>query len=266
MREVVNYLMRSGVEWIMALGTTGEFNMLSLEEKVKVVSEVVEVARGKVIAGINENSTYHSLKLARSYVDVGASELITIPPLYHRTDDMGMIKFFESLHRADVPLYLYNIPSLVGYEFPANVLHKLVEEGVLNGMKFTTSDLVSFLRLTKIAKDANPKFKSLMGEDRLIVDAMARGADGTVAGTGNVAAELVVEAVKLTKENKLREALTIQQKITELADAVTSGDYPVALKAAMKYRGINGGVARSPLHGSPEVEGRVYYVLKSLGL
>ncbi|BBD72303.1 dihydrodipicolinate synthase family protein [Sulfodiicoccus acidiphilus] len=264
--EVTRYLLREGIEWIMALGTTGEFNMLSEEEKVLVVRTVVEHGKGKVIAGINENSSYNAAKLAKQYADVGASELITIPPLYHRTDELGIVKFYESIAKVGLPVYVYNIPSLVGYEFPPTALHKLVEEGVVSGMKYTTSDLVAFLRLTAYAKEANSSFNSLMGEDRLIVDAIARGADGTVAGSGNVAPELVVQAVRLTRDGNLREALKIQEKLTTLVEAIMEGDYPALLKAAMRYRGVSGGKCRSPLHSTPESEGRVYTVMKSMGL
>ncbi len=66
LQQLLDFLTRSGIKDFWVLGTSGEFNMLSQDERILIVSKIREITKGKIYAGINENSLKNSLILAKN--------------------------------------------------------------------------------------------------------------------------------------------------------------------------------------------------------
>ncbi|HXX73142.1 MAG TPA: dihydrodipicolinate synthase family protein, partial [Candidatus Acidoferrales bacterium] len=141
LRRHTRFLLSSGVNGIMPLGTTGEFSLLSREERKAVVETVAETVSGKipVIAGVSESGTQNTVALASDAADAGADLLIATGPYYYKTDDEGLYVHYQAiLDAVDLPLMVYNIPSWVGYNIPPLTVRRLVREnlGRIVGVKF----------------------------------------------------------------------------------------------------------------------------------
>lgn len=61
----LNFLERNGVKWIFALGSTGEFNMLSLSEKQEFIRKLREITKLKIVINVSENSLKNTLSLGK---------------------------------------------------------------------------------------------------------------------------------------------------------------------------------------------------------
>lgn len=266
LEKLISFNLSKGVEGFWVLGTTGEFNMLSIEEKKMVAKKVVEVAKGKVLLGINENSLYNSIKLARYYVDLGADGIFSIPPLYHRTTSKGLIQYYTELSKFGVSTYVYNIPALVGYNIPLDILTKLTSEGIIQGMKYSTSDFESLITYFKALKEVNKDIQILTGNDKFTMISFMYGIDGVVSAIGNFAPEIISQIYKNVKEGKYDEALKYQMILDKLVDATSLADYPSGIKVALRYRGFNVGSVRKPLEENITAESTIYHVLKELNL
>lgn len=263
LKNYLDFLKRNGIQTVFALGTTGEFNMLSMEEKEKFIKALRLSTNLKIIINVTENSTLNALKLAKLAVEVGADGIASLPPIYHKPSEKGIIGYFESLSKFGIPLYLYNYDGRAYIEL--DLVRRLVSEGIIDGVKLTTEKLPLLQRYVELKQEGNP-FYVTIGNDELISYAVMSGADGAVSATANVAPELVLKLFKLLKEGNSKEALEVQRAVTTLTRAISDGDYPAGVKVALKYRGIYAGTVRKPLEEKMEQNSVIYATLKELNL
>lgn len=259
----INFLKRNGIRTFFVLGSTGEFNMLSLDEKILFIKKITELSKN-VIVNVTENSLHNAVKLTKTAIDYGAEEIVSLPPIYHKPSEKGIIQYFESLSKFGVSLNLYYYPSNT-YEISESIIVTLVKEGIIQGMKYTTNDLISFKRMLKL-KNINKEFSLLIGNDELIFDSIIAGGDGVVSAVANIAPELVTKEFEALQKGNVNEALKIQKEIDKINEVLMVGDYPATLKTGLKYRGIYVGKVRSPLQESMEGNSLIYGVLKEIGL
>lgn len=227
LQQLLDFLIKKGIKDFWVLGTSGEFNMLSQDERILVVSKIREMVKGKIYVGVNENSTRNSLILAKKYYDLGVDYIFSVPPIYHKPSEKGLISYFSELRNAiDLPLFIYNIPSFTGYNVPLHIIEKLAREYVLDGMKYSTTDFVSFLKYLKALKGVNKNFKVFIGEDRMILSALILDTDGAVSGISNLVPELVTNLFLEFDRGNIQRAIEIQRILNKLVDVVSLGDYP----------------------------------------
>ncbi|AWR94612.1 dihydrodipicolinate synthase family protein [Acidianus brierleyi] len=266
LKSVMEFDKNRGVSSFWVLGTSGEFNMLSLDEKISVVKTARESVNSKILAGINENSLKNSDILLKNFVDFGVDGVFSIPPLYHKPNDKGIIQFYENLSKPGLPVYIYNIPSYVGYNISLDILTKLVDDGIIDGMKYTTSDMDSFIKYTMVLKEMNKDFNMLIGSDTLVLPALMYGADGAVSGIANFAPEIISSIYTKYKEGDFKEAYKYQLVAIKLNNAVSLSDYPTGIKIALRYRGLYVGKSRSPLQENISAEASIYDTMKEFNL
>ncbi|BFH72645.1 dihydrodipicolinate synthase family protein [Sulfurisphaera javensis] len=259
----IQFLKRNGIEYFFVLGTTGEFNMLTLEEKIQFLKKLSNITKNAIV-NVTENSLYNALKLAKTTLDLGFQELASLPPLYHKPSEKGIIKYYEELSKFGLPLNMYYYPQN-SYSISQNVIETLVEEGIIQGIKYTTNDLVSFKNLLSL-KEINKEFNLLIGNDELILDSFLVGGDGVISAVANIAPEIVIKEYELLKNGNISEAIKIQKIIDRINKAIQIGDYPATLKNGLKYRGIYVGRVRSPLQESVDGNSLIYGILKEIGL
>ncbi|MEW9491962.1 MAG: dihydrodipicolinate synthase family protein [Candidatus Aramenus sulfurataquae] len=266
LRNVIEFNEKRGISSFWVLGTTGEFNMLSQQEKISVVRAAREFTKGKIYAGVNENSLSNSYVLLKEYVNIGVDAVFSVPPIYHKPGKKGLIDYYEALSKPGISVYVYNIPSYVGYSIDLETLEKLVSEGIISGMKYTTSDLDSLITYTLKLKEVDKNFKVFIGSDTLILPALMYGGDGAVSGIANFAPEIISNIFSKYNEGNYKEALKYQLMAVKLNEAIKLSDYPSGIKIALRYRGLFVGRTRAPLEENITAESAIYNVLKELNL
>ncbi|MEM0128712.1 MAG: dihydrodipicolinate synthase family protein [Thermoplasmata archaeon] len=249
---------KGGADRLFVLGSLGEFPLLTREERREVVARTVAMARGSapVWAGTGAPSTAEAIALSRDAESAGAEALVVVPPYYLHPAPGAIERYYRAIRRAvSVPLYAYNIPSLVGYPLDPSLVGRLGRDGVLAGIKDTSESLASvetFLR-------AGPEgFEVMPGDDALAAPAIARGAAGAVMGLANVLPRLGRAIVAAAHRGDGAEVVRLQELIEALAFVVAGGPFPSAGKfLASRVRGVRVGY-RSPCDPlSPEEERRV---------
>src|SRR6202049_5236486 len=84
-QRVQKALLQDGVHGLGLMGTVGEGNSLSAEEKRRVLGAAVEVSEGKVpvIAGVSEFTTAAAVRFARDAERIGAAGLMVLPAMVY---------------------------------------------------------------------------------------------------------------------------------------------------------------------------------------
>src|SRR3954470_23040490 len=114
LREQVEFQIAAGTHCLCPVGTTVESPTISHEEHERVISEVVQTARGriKVMAGTGSNSTAEALRLTKWAAKEGADAALLVAPYYNKPTQEGFYLHFKAVAEAvEIPICVYNIPG-----------------------------------------------------------------------------------------------------------------------------------------------------------
>lgn len=240
---LLDYLGHRGVEGVLALGSTGEFASLTMEERRSVLTEVFASKGGmKVIAGCGASALPEVVELIRLAQKRGAVAVLVPPPFYFRTATPdGLERFFsEVLTVAELPVILYHVPALTGIPLDRKMIERLTRFETLWGIKDTGGKIQDTVRYL-----SHPPARVLLGSDTLLHVGLKAGIQGAISACANILPELVSSIVRLYREGKDVEPL--QKKLTETREALRSLPYHAALKRWLHLDGVQTGGVRAPL-------------------
>jgi 4-hydroxy-tetrahydrodipicolinate synthase len=266
-RDLVNRLIESGVDGLFPLGTTGEFALLTPEERNQVVETVVDEVNGRlpIIAGISDPSTGNIVKFASDARDAGVDGVITTTPFYYGTTQEGIYRHFRLLaSRIDLPLILYNIPEWTHTFAIPRVVGRLAREGLIAGLKYTEYNL---LRLLEFIVEVKGRIPVLNGSDAMTFTNLEFGGSGAIMGVSNLAPELSSRLFDEFSRGNLKGARELQLQLLPYIQAMGVGQFPAGLKEAMNLSGYRVGGTRDPVPPLLPAEKRmVKAILASVGV
>jgi 1-pyrroline-4-hydroxy-2-carboxylate deaminase len=189
------WMVEAGCTGIVALGSLGEVATLSATEKLDVLRTLAKALAGRVplVAGIAALSTDEACGLAREAAHIGCEGLMVLPPYVYSTDWREMRAHVSAVIEAtDSPCMLYNNPIAYRTDFrPEHVAELAQAHGNLVAVKESSADI---RRIAAIRHRLGSRLHILVGVDDLIVEGIAAGATGWVAGLANA---MPVESVRL---------------------------------------------------------------------
>ncbi len=181
----VQWLLGNGCTGIIALGSLGEAATLTFAEKEAVLRNLVSAANGAPVVGaISALSTDEAVALARAAEQAGCSGLMVLPPYVYRGDWREMKAHVAAIFRA-TPLecMLYNNPVSYGTDFlPEQIVELAAEHKNLVAVKESSTDV---RRVTAIRALSGDRLQIFVGVDDAIVEGIAAGAVGWIAGLVN---------------------------------------------------------------------------------
>ncbi len=215
MRQLVRYLLRSGVDGMTFPGVASEVAQLTEAERDELTRLVMQEVAGTVpvISGISSPTLAITQSLAVASVAAGASALMVAAPAGLKTTG-EQIAYFQELSAAvpGVPLMLQNVPPPVGAGLePAAVLEILRAVPAIRYVKEET--LPSGQRLTAIRAEAPASLAGVFGGagGRYITDELRRGACGTMP-----AIELAEVHVALFKAHREGDEALVRKLFTRM--------------------------------------------------
>lgn len=242
------------VDHLFVLGSLGEFPSITAEERGSLVELVIDSAAGKtdVWVGCGAPSTAQAVAFAEEAEGVGAAALVAVPPYYLHPTFEAVDHYYRAIRKAvTVPLFAYNIPSLVGYALPPALVHRLARDGVVAGIKDTAGSLES---IVSFLSGAPGGFAVFPGDDALVSAGIERGASGAVMGIANIVPKLCVELVAAARRGDRARASELQSLVDRLVDVTRAGPFPSTDKfLAAQLRGAEVGY-RAPFEPLTPVE------------
>ncbi len=177
------WLVENGCAGVVALGSLGESATLAFDEKVEILKALVVAANGKfpVVAGIASLSTQEAVALAKAAEAIGCSGLMVLPPYVYTSDWREMKAHVQAVIRATrLSCMLYNNPVAYKTDFLPEQIKELAEENPnLEAVKESSTDA---RRVTAIKAICGDRLSLLVGVDDVIVEGVAAGATGWIAG------------------------------------------------------------------------------------
>ncbi|KUK17997.1 MULTISPECIES: 4-hydroxy-tetrahydrodipicolinate synthase [Thermococcus] len=246
LRELVHYFVDAKLNGLVTLGSNGEFPYLNFEEKLKVLKIVREESSLPVIAGVAENSTRETIKLAKEAWDIGVDGLLIAPPYYFKPNVRELFAHYSRIaYEVEAPILLYNVPKFTTINIDIDVVEKLVEEhSNIIGIKDSSG---SIGRIAELIRRVGGKISILAGTADLMYPSWVLGAHGAVVAVANVAPRLCVELYNAFREQKYERARRLQLMVNYLNEVVVKKYNQIsAIKEAMRMRGLEVGYPRMP--------------------
>jgi dihydrodipicolinate synthase/N-acetylneuraminate lyase len=230
-------------------GSTGETPLLSTDERLQLMSWVKEAsAPGKtLIAGVGAESVHETVRLADKAAEIGYNAALVLTPFYYRNQmyrpETQALFFRAVADRSKIPVLLYNIPQVTGYDIPVETITHLSHHPNIAGMKDSSGNME---KLKEVVAAVKPGFQVVTGSGVSIWEALRLGASGAILAIANplpYACVTIWEAFRTREENAGRDW---QTRITPAAQLIASKHGIPGLKYAMDLNGYYGGLPRLP--------------------
>ncbi|ACY47396.1 dihydrodipicolinate synthase family protein [Rhodothermus marinus] len=246
LHRLVDFLIEGGVDGLIMLGTLGEGSVLSPEEKELVLREALAAADGRVpvLAGVAETTTRAACRFAERAAALGVQGFMALPALLYNALPHETLAHFQALARAtDLPLMLYNNPVLYGVDVTPEMLAELADESRIVAVKESSEDV---RRITDIRVHTGDRYRLFVGVDDLVLEGVAAGADGWVAGLTNAFPRESVALFRLARAGRLDEARRLYHWFMPLLHLDASPQLVQHIKLAQALVGVGSEHVRPP--------------------
>ncbi len=245
-QRVQQDLLRAGVHGLVLMGTVGEGNSLSAEEKLRVLAAAVEVSGGKVpvIAGVSEFTTATAVRFARDAERLGAAGLMVLPAMVYVPTPAELEQHFRAVAQATgLPIMLYNNPPSYRVNIDIATLARLADVANIVALKESAPDS---RRFTDIINAFGERFVLFAGLDDFVFEGLTLGAKGWVSGLTNV---FPVESLRLyesLRTGDLEQARRIYRWFMPLLHLDSEHDLVQTIKLAEQIMGRGSERVRPP--------------------
>jgi 4-hydroxy-tetrahydrodipicolinate synthase len=178
-------LIASGVSGIVFLGSLGENQTLSGEEKRLVMGQMVRAVKGRVpvLSGVAEAATSEAARYVSDCEKLGADGCMVLPPMSYRSPDPEeRLAHFRAVARGTgLPLMIYNNPISYANEITPAMFARLAAVKNFVAIKESSGDT---RRITDLRNLLGDRYALFTGVDDLVLESAVLGIDGWVAGAG----------------------------------------------------------------------------------
>ena len=248
LRALVKSQTASGIDALVACGTTGEKSTLKYDEHLKVIETVVKSADKKVpvIAGTGSNDTLYTVDLCNDAEKLGADAFLMVTPYYNKASQEGLIAHYNYIaDRVNKPIILYNVPSRTGVDIKPQTYKTLSKHKNIIAVKEASGDLSKVAETVYLCGDDLWVYS---GNDDQIVPIMSLGGLGVISVISNILPSEIHNLCQNFWVGNTKTAMTAQIKYMGLIKALFCDVNPVPIKTAMNLLGKYVGPCRLPLY------------------
>ena len=248
LKNIVNFSIENGIEYLVVMGTTAENATLSAEEKELVINTVVEVNNGRLplVLGVGGNNTLQVVNELKTRDFSAFDAILSVSPYYNKPTQEGIYQHFKAIAEASpIPVVLYNVPGRTSSNMlPSTVLRLANDFSNIVGIKEAAGDLVQAM---KIIQHKPKDFLVISGDDMIALPMVLAGGAGVISVIGQGFPKEFSEMIRLGLNKKVDAAFEIQYKIADSIDMIFEQGNPAGIKEIFKTLKIAENIVRLPL-------------------
>jgi 4-hydroxy-tetrahydrodipicolinate synthase len=240
-------LINSGSDGVIVSGTTGESPSLSVDEKLKLFSEIKSAIgdSGTVVAGTGNYNTDESVELTAQAEKAGADGCLLVVPYYCKPTQEGLYEHFSTIAGATkLPCILYNVPSRTVTNLSAEIAVRLSRIDNIAGVKEASAN---FGQIADIIQRTGDDFLVYSGNDTDTLHVLALGGYGVISVASHLTGLQIKQMIDDYLAGRTNEAAAIHRKLLPLVDSLFAIGNPMPVKYALNYLGFAVGKPRLPL-------------------
>lgn len=237
--EHVRWLVDNGCDGVVPNGSLGEYQVLTPEERARVVTVAVSTGAA-VVPGVSAYGSREARRWAEQAAQAGCREVMLLPPNAYRAGDDAVVAHFRDVAAVGLPIVAYNNPIDTKVDLTPALLHRLYGEGLIVAVKEFTGDV-------RRAYQMPAGLDLIVGSDDVVLELALAGAVGWIAGVPNA---LPAQCVALWRAaavaGDLATALPAYRALHPLLRWDARTEFVQAIKLAMDLSGRYGGPCRPP--------------------
>lgn len=248
LKEIVKYLVESGIHGIMTTGGNGEFPHLLPQERKRVLEVVVDSVKQRtpVIACTTGCSVKETILYTEHAAEAGADAVIVVQPYYYKLPHEQLFQFYKSVaNKSKLPVIVYNNPGYTKNPIPPNLMLKILSIDGVIGLKQSEYDISQII---EVISQIGDKSSIMTGIDSQFFPVLCVGGKGIFSTAACVIPCQMVELYNAFQEGKTKKALEIHMRLQVLNRFFEyDPGYVAPCKEALTMLGLPAGHVRPPL-------------------
>jgi 4-hydroxy-tetrahydrodipicolinate synthase len=245
---LVNHVINQGIDYIVALGTTGETPTLSYKERKQILDTIIESVndRTPIVVGIGCNNPIEVNEQIHFFDLSKVSAVLSVAPYYNRPQQRGLIAHYKSIaEQSPLPVILYNVPSRTGVNIEATTALEIAKNiPNIIGIKEASGN---FAQIMTIIHNKPKNFLVISGDDALTLPLLACGVDGVISVVANAFPQDFSNMVRLALNGDFIHAKECHYRLLNYMSACFQDGSPAGVKAFLQAQGLIDDYVRLPL-------------------
>ena len=246
--RIIHFLIDSGIDFLVALGTTGESVTLTDYEKQAVFATFVRENKQRVplIMGIGGNNTRSLVERIKRLDFNGFDAILSVTPYYNRPNQEGLYQHYMALDAVTpIPLLMYNVPGRTGVNMTVDTTVRIANDAKhIVGVKDASGNMEQG---AGIIKQSPTDFLVFSGDDETAIPLTLLGGDGVISVVGGGFPKAFKNGIDLALEKNEVEAIRINKEFKPVIDLLYQEGNPAGIKAVSQLLGLCEANLRLPL-------------------
>jgi 4-hydroxy-tetrahydrodipicolinate synthase len=246
--KLIDFVIEGGVNYVVALGTTGETPTLSKEEKREVIDAAFSMVatRVPVVIGVGGNNTAAVVDDLENLPIENAAAVLSASPYYNKPSQEGIYQHYKAIASAtNKPVILYNVPGRTGSNIAATTTLRLANDFAnINGIKEASGNMSQCMQ---ILRDKPQDFLVVSGDDNLALAQIACGMRGVISVAANCFPKDFAAMVSAALEDDFNAARRYNNILLQGYELLFAENNPAGVKAVLAEMGIIKNQLRLPL-------------------
>ena len=248
LENLVETVINSKVDYIVALGTTSEAATMNERERTAIIDNIIEVVNGRVpiVLGLGGNNTLDIVDKIKNMDFTGIDGILSVSPYYNKPQQRGIYLHYKSISEVSpVPIIMYNVPGRTACNITAETTLQIATD--CSNIVATKEASGNMPQVMEILRNKPEGFSVISGDDALSLPMMAMGATGVISVAANAFPKEMSEMVNYALKGDLKKALPLHYKLLPIMNALFEEGNPAGVKAALEIKGIISNNLRLPL-------------------
>jgi len=248
LRNLVQFNIENGTDYLVINGTTGESATITKEEKQQIINTIVEVNNKRVplVLGVGGNNTLEVVKELQTRDLSEIDGILSVAPYYSKPTQEGFYQHYKAIAEAtEKPIILYNVPGRTAKNMEASTTLRLARDfSNIVAIKEAGNNQQQYYSLLK---DKPEDFLIISGDDDLAIGVTLAGGSGVISVIGQAFPAEFSKMINLALEGKNTEAYKIHYKLMDIVDYIFEENNPAGIKTVLQELGVCSNYVRLPL-------------------
>lgn len=248
LENILEHCIKGGLEYLVALGTTGESVTLNKNEKKEVYQFIKIKTAGRIplVAGLGGNNTSEIIETMKSFDFEGYDAILSVSPYYNKPTQEGIFQHYMAIQEyTEVPIILYNVPGRTGSNMTAETTLRLANASEkFAAIKEASGNPEQFM---DIMNEKPAEFDVISGDDNLTLPFLAMGMSGVISVIAQAYPKQFSSMVRLGLDGKFEEARQIHYQLYAIMKGIFMEGNPGGIKYVLSQMGLCQNVVRLPL-------------------
>ncbi len=265
LERVIEHCIDGGIDYLVALGTTGEAVTLSKEEKQQVMDTVIKTNAGRLplVLGVGGNNTAAVVADLKTLDLSEFDAILSVSPCYSKPTQEGIYQHFKAIAKASPkPIILYNVPSRTGSNMlPETTLRLAHDLPNILAIKEACGDMT---QIDEIIKGKPDDFLVISGDDFTALPTVLAGGAGVISVLGQGLPNAFSRMIALGSDDNAEDAYQIHHALLPIMQLIFEEGNPAGIKSIFEYLGLCKATVRLPLiEATPGLKDKIQSFLKA---